>query len=225
MRRARRYYAAAALTNGGECYIILFMDINEKRHGGYLYDPGDETLGREQAEAQEKMYDYNATRPSETEKRQRLLKEMFAEIGENCQIEPPFHSNWGGRHVHFGSEIFANFNLTLTDDTHIYVGDRTMFGPNVTVVTATHPIAPKPREKKYEYNLPVRIGRNCWIGAGTTILPGVTIGDNTVVGAGSLVTRDLPANVVAYGSPCRVMREINDRDREFYYKDRRIDEE
>ena len=152
-----------------------------------------------------------------------MLKDMFAEIGENCYIEPPFHANFGGKHVHFGNNIYANFNLTLVDDTHIYVGDCTMFGPNVTVATAGHPILPELREKGYQYNMPVHIGKNCWLGAGVIVLPGVTIGDNTVVGAGSVVTKDLPSNAVAVGNPCRVLREINDRDKEFNFKDRKIE--
>ena len=148
---------------------------------------------------------------------------MLAEVGEGCYIEPPFHANWGGKHVHFGNKVYANFGLTCVDDTHIYVGDMTMFGPNVTVATANHPILPELRENAYQYNLPVHIGRNCWIGAGTVIVPGVSIGDNTVIGAGSVVTKDIPANVVAVGNPCRVMREISKRDRDFYHKDMRID--
>lgn len=129
---------------------------------------------------------------------------MFAEFGEGSYIEPPLHANWGGHHVHFGKGIYANFNLTLVDDTHIYVGDYTMFGPNVTVATAGHPILPEPREKGMQYNAPVHIGRNCWFGAGVVILPGITVGDNVVVGAGSIVTKDLPDNVVAVGNPCRI---------------------
>ena len=118
--------------------------------------------------------------------------------------------------------VYANYGLTMVDDTHIYVGDCTMFGPNVVVATAGHPILPELREQQYQYNMPVRIGRNCWIGAGAIILPGVTIGDNVVVGAGSVVTRDLPDSVVAVGNPCRVLREVGERDRRFYFKDRRI---
>lgn len=198
------------------------MGIKEKMHSGELYLPTDDELMTEQAECLERLYDYNASRPSEGEKRTSLLREMFAEIGEGCYIEPPFHANWGGHHVHFGNNIYANFNLTLVDDTHIYVGDCTMFGPNVTVATAGHPILPELREKAYQYNFPVVIGKNCWIGAGAVIVPGVTIGDNTVIGAGSIVTRDIPANVVAVGNPCRVLREISGHDREYYFKDRKI---
>lgn len=199
------------------------MSIYDKMHGCELYLPCDEELFAEQIKCLDMLYDYNATRPTEFEKRFNLLKKMFAEIGDGCYIEPPFHANFGGKHVHFGKSVYANFNLTLVDDTHIYVGDYTMFGPNVTVATAGHPILPKLREKQYQYNAAVHIGKCCWIGAGAMILPGVTIGDNTVIGAGSIVTKDIPANVVAVGNPCRVMRKINDRDKEYYFKDRKID--
>ena len=199
--------------------------MKEKIHTGELYLPNDPEILSEQQQYLEKLYDFNLTRPSETEKRQEMLKEMFAEIGEGCYIEPPFHANFGGKNVHFGKCIYANFNLTLVDDTHIYVGDFTMFGPNVTVATAGHPILPELREQVYQYNFPVHIGRNCWIGAGAVIVPGVSIGDNTVIGAGSVVTKDIPSDVVAVGNPCRVLRPISGHDREFYFKDRKIDPE
>ena len=195
------------------------MTEKEKMHSGDLYLPGDEEIMREQLRCLDKLYDFNNTRPSELEKRAEMLREMFAQIGENCYIEPPLHANWGGHNVHFGKGVYANFNLTLVDDTHIYVGDYTMFGPNVTVATAGHPIDARLRELTYQYNFPVRIGRNCWIGAGAVITPGVTIGDNTVIGAGSVVTRDIPPNVVAVGNPCSVLRQVSERDREFYFKD------
>lgn len=194
----------------------------EMLHDGSLYRSDDTALLEEQTACLERLYDFNATRPSEGAKREALLKEMFAELGENCYIEPPLRSNWGGKHVHFGKGVYANFNLTLVDDTHIYVGDHTMIGPNVTLATAGHPILPALREEVYQFNLPVRIGRNCWLGAGVIVLPGVTIGDNTVVGAGSVVTRDLPAGVVSAGNPCRVLREIGERDRLYYWRDKRI---
>lgn len=198
------------------------MERTAPLHSGELYLPGDEEIIREQTICLERLYDFNRTRPSEFDKRTEMLHEMFAEIGESCYIEPPLHANWGGKHVHFGSHVYANFNLTLVDDTHIYVGDYTMFGPNVTIATAGHPILPELREQVYQYNIPVNIGRNCWIGAGVVIVPGVSIGSNTVIGAGSVVTKDIPANVVAVGNPCRVLREIDDRDREYYYKDCKI---
>ena len=199
------------------------MTNKEKMHSGKLYLPGDDEIMTEQFQCLEKLYDFNMTRPTEQEKRQEMLKDMFAEIGEDCYIEPPFHANWGGHNVHFGKCVYANFNLTMVDDTHIYVGDYTLFGPNVTVATAGHPIDPELREKTYQYNMPVRIGRNCWIGAGAVIVPGVTIGDNVVIGAGSVVTKDIPSGVVAVGNPCKVLREINEHDKEFYFKDCKID--
>ncbi len=201
------------------------MTDKEKMLTGELYLPGDEEIMAEQLLCLEKLYDYNQTRPLEQKKREEMLKDMFAEIGEGCYIEPPFHSNWGGKHCHFGKNVYANFNLTLVDDTDIYVGDATMFGPNVVVASAGHPILPILREKAFQYNIPVHIGKNCWIGAGVLIVPGVSIGDNTVIGAGSVVTKDIPSNVVAVGNPCRVLREIGERDRKYYFKDREINYE
>ena len=198
--------------------------MKNRLHTGELYLPGDDEIFSEQIKCLDGLYDFNMTRPTELDKRTQMLKEMFAEFGEDSYIEPPLHSNWGGKHTHFGKRVYANFNLTLVDDTHIYVGDGTMLGPNVVLATAGHPILPELRLEQYQYNMPVRIGKNCWLGAGVIVLPGVTIGDNTVVGAGSIVTRDLPSDVVAVGNPCRVLRPINERDREFYFKDRRIDQ-
>lgn len=197
--------------------------MKERMHTGDLYLSGDQEIIEWQIKCLDRLYDFNMTRPTEGKKRESMLKEMFAEIGEGCYIEPPFHANFGGAHVHFGKNIYANFNLTLVDDTHIYVGDYTMFGPNVTVATAGHPILPELREKMYQYNFPVHIGKNCWIGAGVVIVPGITIGDNVVIGAGSVVTKDLPSNVVAVGNPCRVLREVNERDKKYYFKDRKIE--
>ena len=192
------------------------MDIFEKLHNGDVYDPADPILMEEQFVCLKKLDEYNLVPLTDIENRNALLKEMFAEIGENCCVLSPFHANWGGKHVHFGKNVFANFNLTLVDDTHIYVGDCVMFAPNVTIATAAHPVSPALREKGYQYNLPVHIGRNCWLGAGVIVLPGVSIGENTIVGAGSVVTKDLPANVIAVGNPCRVLREITERDNEYY---------
>lgn len=141
------------------------MDIREKMHSGDLYLSMDEDLFNEQLTYLDKLYDFNATRPLELEKRTEMLKNMFAEIGDDCYIEPPL---------------------------------------------------------AYQYNLPIHIGKNCWLGAGVIVLPGVTIGDNSVIGAGSVVTKDIPANVVAVGNPCKVLREINEHDKEFYFKDRKI---
>ena len=195
----------------------------DKLHTGEIYNPGAPEIHAIQTVWQEKLYDFNHTRPSELEKRTAMLKDMFAEIGEGYYIEPPLHANFGGKFVHFGKWIYANYNLTLVDDTHIYVGDDTMFGPNVTLATAGHPIHPELRGRGLQFNMPIRIGSRCWLGAGVIVMPGVTIGDDTVIGAGSVVTKDIPSGVVAVGNPCRVIRQIGEHDREYYFKDRKID--
>lgn len=196
--------------------------MTERLHDGELYLPTDEDIMKEQLACMEKLYDYNHTRPFEKKKRETLLKEMFASIGEGCYVEPPLHSNWGGKFLHFGNYVYANFNLTCVDDTHVYVGDYTLIGPNVILATAGHPIDPQLRKEGYQFNIPIRIGENCWIGAGAIILPGVTIGNNVVIGAGSVVTKDIPDNVVAVGNPCKVLREVNEHDKEYYFKNRQV---
>lgn len=198
-------------------------EIRERMDSGRIYPPDDDSIMEEQSVCLELLYDYNATRPHETARREELLKKMFAEIGDNCYIEPPLHANWGGRQVHLGNSVYANFNLTLVDDGEIFIGDNCMFAPNVTIATAGHPIEPELRRQAMQFNIPVRVGNNVWVGAGAVLLPGVTIGDNTVIGAGSVVTKDIPPNVIAVGNPCRVLREIGQHDREYYYKNRRID--
>lgn len=202
-----------------------FSEEEERRRmmEGKLYLPTGEELLADQAVCLERLYEYNHTRPSQNEEREALLKEMFAEIGEGVYLEPPFHANWAGHHVHMGKNVYANFNLTLVDDGEIYIGDYTMIGPNVTIATAGHPVLPELRQEAYQFNIPVHIGKNVWIGAGVIILPGVTVGDNTVIGAGSVVTKDIPSDVVAVGNPCRVLRPIGEKDRIYYYNDQKID--
>lgn len=197
-------------------------NMRERLHTQELYLPGDDTIILEQLQYLDRLFAFNAIPPSHIEEKREMMKTMFAEMGEGCYIETPMRANWGGHHVHLGKNIYINFNLTLVDDTHIYIGDNTMIGPNVTLATAGHPICPELRAQGYQYNAPIHIGNNCWLGAGVIVMPGVTIGDGTVVGAGSIVTKDLPAGVVAVGNPCRVMRQIGERDREFYFKDHRI---
>ena len=199
------------------------MNWNEQLHSGKIYDPTVSEMTDLQTQCLEMQYDFNHSRPGEENKRQELLKKMLAEVGEGCHIEPPFYANWGGKFVHFEDYVYANFGLTCVDDTHIYVGAHTMIGPNVTLATANHPLLPELRAKAYQYNLPIHIGRNCWLGAGVIVVPGVTIGDNSVIGAGSVVTRDIPANSLAVGSPCRVLREFGEHDREYLHKDQKID--
>lgn len=198
------------------------MNAKERMKSGKIYFCTDEELAKEQLRRLDRLYDFNQTRPSEMPKRMALLKEILAEVGENCYVEPPLHANWGC-HTHFGNNVYANFNLTLVDDTDIYVGDSVLFGPNVVVAVAGHPVDPELRRKVAQFNLPVHIGNNVWIGAGAIILPGIAIGDNSVIGAGSVVTKDIPANVVAVGNPCRVLREIGEHDRKYYWRDRKIE--
>lgn len=204
--------------------LLDFGDDNlDRMNAGLVYDPTDDSLMDDQAAALEVLYDFNATRPSQSAERQELLARMFASVGTGCYIEPPLHANWAGRHVTLGDNVYANFNLTLVDDVAITIGSNVMIAPNVVIATAGHPILPELRREAAQFNLPVVIGDNVWIGAGALIMPGITIGDDTVIGAGSVVTRDIPAGVIAVGSPCRVVREIGDHDREFYWRDRRID--
>ena len=199
------------------------MTEREKIHSGDIYWPSDESIMTEQLGYLDLMDEYNRTPRRLQKERGEMLKKLFAEVGENCYIESPYFANWGGHHVHLGSNVYANAGLKLVDDTHIYIGDCTMLGPNVVLATAGHPIDPELRGRGLQYNLPVRIGRNCWLGAGVIVMPGVTIGDNTVIGAGSIVTKDIPANVVAVGNPCRILRPVGQHDREYYWRDKKID--
>ncbi len=202
------------------------MTVEEIIRSGSLYncsiENADAEMARRRMECKELLHDFNTARPSEIEKRAKILGRVFADMGENCYVEPPLYANWGN-HVHVGKNFYANFSLTLVDDADIYIGDNVMIAPNVTIATGTHPIDPDLREQVYQYNLPVHIGNRVWIGAGAILLPGVTIGDDSVIGAGSVVTKDIPAGVVAVGNPCRVMRKITKNDKEYYYKDRKIE--
>ncbi len=199
-------------------FAMALDEIFEKMHSGKIYDPNDEELMEYQETLIERVNQYNQTpaTPEGLKKREEMLKEMFAEIGEGSYIEPPFHSNLGGRHVHAGKRFYSNFNLTLVDDTHIFIGDNVLIAPNVTIATACHPTSPTLRREALQYNLPVFIGNNVWIGSGALIMPGTKIGDNSIIGAGSVVTHDIPENVIAAGNPCRILREITEEDEKFY---------
>lgn len=140
------------------------MDFQKKMHGGALYQSMDESVLAEQLQYLDLLYDFNQTRPTEQDKRTAMLRKMFAEVGEGCYIEPPFHANWGGKHIHLGKSVSCNFNVVFVDDTHIYVGDYTMLGPNVVLATAATPSSRRCGEQAYQYNAPVRIGCNCWLG-------------------------------------------------------------
>ena len=196
----------------------------ERLEAGLVYDTCDKEILENQGVLQERMWELNRLNPTDREAKQAYLKEMFAECGEYCYIELPFYANWGGSRVHFGTGVYANYNLTMIDDGHIYVGNRVLFGPNVVVSTGNHPLDPELRKYEMSYAREVHIGDNVWIGAGAIILPGVTIGKNSVIGAGSVVTRDIPENSLAIGTPCRVVRPISEHDREcFFHSNDRID--
>ncbi len=202
------------------------MTEKERMDAGQLYDP-DVFVG-EQLAYQDLLHEFNSLRPTQLEEQEKYMSLLFAECGEGNFIQKPMYANWGGKHVHLGSHIYANYNLTLVDDGHIYIGDWTKFGPNVTIATAGHPILPElRRDTALQYNKDVHVGSGVWVGAGTVICPGVTIGDNCVIGAGSVVTRDIPANSVAYGNPCRVARQIEaeegGRDRKYFFQNDEID--
>lgn len=199
------------------------MTERERMDKGLIYDCSCDEIMNEQTKHVGYMKEYNTLGLGDEKRMEELLHLMLAEVGENTFIQPPFYANWGGHHVHLGKWVYANFNATFVDDGNIYIGDYTMIGPNVTIATAGHPIYPPLREKQLQYNADVHIGKNVWIGAGVVVCPGVTIGDNTVIGAGSVVTKDILANVVAYGNPCRVAREINEHDKEYYFRDKKID--
>lgn len=190
---------------------------------GKLYDPGEPTLMNEQQHYQQDLADYNQLAFTDMADRAQWLADHFASVGPGSYIEQPFYANWAGHHVHLGAAVYANYHLTLVDDGEIFIDDHVLLGPNVTLVTAGHPIDPQRRRAAYQYNRPIHLKANVWLGANVTVLPGVTIGENTVVGAGSLVTKDLPANVVAIGTPAQVVRLITQHDRDYYDHDQPMD--
>lgn len=198
------------------------MTIRERMKKGMLYTDMGEGLEEERIKCKELVYDYNNTRPRESERRLELLKEILGTAGKNIFIETPFHMAYG-TNVHVGDNFYANFNLVIVDDIEVYIGDNVMIAPNVTISPTGHPVDPETRITGKQFSIPVTIEDNVWIGANSVILPGIKIGKNSVVGAGSVVTKDVPENVVAVGNPCRVLREINERDKEFYYKNMKIE--
>lgn len=198
-------------------------EIKKRMFSEKLYRANDENLMKEQAEALLKLNEFNLTKANELSKREKLLKEMFKEIGEGCYIEPQLHANWAGKFAHLGKNVYAKFNLTMVDDGEIFVGDNVMFGPNVTLCTETHLVLPKLRKTSAQYNNAIHIGNNVWLGASVTVLPGVRIGDNSIIGAGSVVTKDIHEYVIAFGNPCKVHREITEDDEKIYDKYKLID--
>lgn len=193
------------------------MDLLERMESGKLFYAGDPELSQAKLRCKELLYDFNHARPSQAGEMLALLGQLLGAVGEGCWIEPPLYVNWG-RRITLGDHVYANTGLTVIDDTFVTIGSHVMLGPRVTISAASHPVDPELRRQAYQYDLPVVLEENVWVGAGATILPGVTIGKNSVIGAGSVVDRDIPPDVVAAGVPCRVLREIGPRDREYYHK-------
>ena len=184
------------------------MITEEIMKSGEMYNSMDAELFELQWEYNDLMYEYNSMKPSDRKGQQRILKKLLGDMGEGCVIEPPLRANWG-KNTHLGNRVYANFNLTLVDDADVYIGDDVMIGPNVTIATAGHPLDAELRKKGMQFNKSVHIGSGVWLGSGVIILPGVTIGEKTTIGAGSVVTKDIPANVVAYGNPCRIRKNLS----------------
>lgn len=196
------------------------MKEEEKIKAGILFCPGDPELKAIKRKTHNLNADYNQTYEDETEKRTAILSEIIGEMGENGFIQGPVTFHYG-KHTRIGKNFFGNFHLTIQDDAEVVIGDNCNFGPNVTIVTPIHPmlaserrmmLTPEGEKKKLCYAKPVHIGNDCWLCANVTVCPGVTIGDNCVIGAGSVVTRDIPSNCFAAGNPCRVIRELTEAD-------------
>ncbi len=181
-------------------------------------------LAEERETCKQKIYELNTLPPKERDRIPAMLKELLGKTGETLFIEPPFHCDYGWN-IEVGENFFANYNLTILDVGKVIIGKNAQIAPNVSIYTAGHPIHPDSRNSGYEYGIPITIGDNVWIGGNTVILPGVTIGNNVVIGAGSVVSKDIPDNKIAVGNPCRVIREITEEDRKYYFKDREFDVE
>lgn len=183
------------------------MTEYEKMIAGQLYDASDPTLQRMLLHAKNLWFRYNQTPPNEPEERDRIIRALLGKVGKKVDIQAPFFCDYGC-HIELGENVFMNYNCIILDVNYVRIGDNTMFGPNVQIYTATHPLDAAERIKGPEAGLPITIGKNVWIGGGAIICPGVTIGDNTTIGAGAVVTKDIPNNVFAGGNPCKVIREI-----------------
>ena len=200
------------------------MNQKERMLSGLPYKAWLDGLEEERERCKQKVYELNMLEPKDRDKIPDLLKELFGKTGENIWLEPPFHCDYGWN-IEIGENFFANYGLTILDVGKVTIGDNVLIAPNVSIYTAGHPIHPQSRNSGYEYGIPVTIGNNVWIGGNAVILPGVTIGDNVVIGAGSVVAKDIPSNMIAMGNPCKIIREITDEDRKFYYKNREFDVE
>ena len=197
------------------------------QNSGEIYDSVDEEFIEYQHMLVQRINEFNATPDTEEglRKREEILREAMGTYGEGLYIIPPIHANCGLSNVHVGRDVVINFGATLVDDGEIFIGDDVMIGPNCNIATAVHPISPRLRRHKLQFNKPVHIGDNVWVGAGAIILPGVTIGKNSVIGAGSVVTKDVPPDVIVGGSPARVIRAIGPDDDVYFDKGRKIPQE
>lgn len=193
----------------------------EKMLTGKPYKASGEELFRERQAAKELVFDFNSLRPNKVEERNELLKQLLGSTKKNFYFEPPFYCDYG-YNIAIGENFYANYNLIILDCAKVSIGDNVLIGPNVGIYTAGHPIHHEIRNQEYEYAFPVSIGNNVWLGGNVVINPNVSIGDNAVIGAGSVVTKDIPGNVVAVGNPCRIVRELTDDDKQYYYKNRRL---
>ncbi|MCK1994744.1 galactoside O-acetyltransferase [Peribacillus muralis] len=198
------------------------MTQRERIRKGLLFTDMTEGLPEERLRGKELVYDFNQTRPSEVKKREEIANKLFGRIGKDFWIEPPLHLAYGSN-IFVGENFYANFNLTIVDDTTVIIGDNVLFAPNVVISTTGHPVDPDLRNTGQMYAFPVTIEDNVWIGSGVIINPGITIGKNSIIGAGSVVTKDIPPNVIAVGNPCKILREISDRDKKYYYKNLKVE--
>ncbi len=200
------------------------MNQKERMLANLPYKAWMDGLSEERLENKKKIYKYNNMDPGDTAGKDKLIKEILGKTGKTVCIEAPFHCDYG-YNIEVGENFFANYNLVVLDVGKVIIGDNAQIAPNVSIYTAGHPIHPDSRNSGYEYGIDITIGDNVWIGGNTCIMPGVTIGNNVVIGGGSVVTKDLPDNVIAVGNPCRIVREITEDDRDYYFKDRKFDVE
>lgn len=200
------------------------MNMKERMLAGLPYRAWENGLPDERMENKKKIYRFNNLQPEQTEAAAELLKDILGKCGEHIHVEQPFHCDYG-KNIEVGENFFANYNLTILDVGKVIIGDNVQFAPNVSIYTAGHPIHPVSRNSGYEYGIEITIGDNVWLGGNVVVVPGVHIGNNVVVGAGSVVTKDLPDNVIAVGNPARVIRKITEEDLHYYYKDRKFDVE
>ena len=198
------------------------MDHKERMLANLPYKAWLDGLSEERMANKKKIYRYNHLEPGNNEEKDKLIKDILGKTGDYINIEPPFYCDYG-YNIEIGENFFANYNFTVLDVGKVRIGENVQCAPNVSIYTAGHPVHPDSRNSGYEYGIDITIGDNVWLGGNTCIMPGVTIGNNAVIGAGSVVTKDIPDNVIAAGNPCKVIREITEADRDYYYKDRKFD--